>query len=81
MVMTIANLKKELIQKISGTEDDVLLMQIKQMLDAGNDDVIIEITEELKSELLISSAEAKGGKCLTQEELDAKVSKWLQERK
>jgi ATP-dependent protease HslVU (ClpYQ) ATPase subunit len=73
--VTITSLKKALIERISDTEDAALLHQIKYLLDA--EEAIIELSDDLQSDLLEASAEAKKGLVISKSSLDAKVEQWL----
>jgi hypothetical protein len=75
--MNAIQLKKELIQKISGMEDIDFLKAIKTILDYKKKDAIIELTDDQMKELLLASKEAKNGKVISQSEMDQKVEEWL----
>ena len=75
--MNAIQLKKELIQKISGIEDIDFLKAIKTILDCKKKDAIIELTDDQMKELLLASKEAKNGKVISQSEMDQKVEEWL----
>ena len=77
--MTKLDLKNILIQKISEIEDIQFLEAIKTILDSKSDK-IIELTDDQKSEILLSQNEVKEGLVIEQKKLDEKINRWLKER-
>ncbi len=77
--MTKLDLKNILIQKISEIEDIQFLEAIKTILDSKSDK-IIELTDDQKSEILLSQNEVKEGLFIEQKKLDEKINRWLKER-
>ncbi len=76
----IAELKKELIEKISATEDESLLMVLRddfeELAGQAKGDVTDHLSEEEKNELKEMLNEPFGHDCITQEEFDEALKKW-----
>ena len=73
------NLKQELIEKISSTNDENLLQLLKADFDYFNDqtkDVTDELSPEDKSELINLVNEPFGENTLSQGELDEAIRQW-----
>jgi hypothetical protein len=74
------NLKQELIDKISATEDEDLLLLLKTDYDyftrQGNSDVTDELSQEDKDELINLVSEPFGKDTISQQELDEAIRKW-----
>lgn len=73
------NLKQELIEKISSTNDENLLQLLKADFDYFNDqtkDVTDELSPEDKSELINLVNEPFGENTLSQDELDEAIRQW-----
>ncbi len=75
-----SNLKQELINKISATEDEDLLLLLKTDYDyftqLNNKDVIDELSQEDKDELINLVSEPFGKDTISQEELDEAIRQW-----
>ncbi len=74
------NLKQELIDKISATEDEDLLLLLKTDYDyftrQGNSDVTDELSQEDKDELINLVSEPFGKDTISQQELDEALRQW-----
>ena len=72
------NLKQELIDKISATEDENLLMLLKTDYDyfKGNSDVTDELSSEDKNELIYLVCEPFGKDTISQKEFDEALNQW-----
>ncbi len=72
------NLKQELIDKISATEDENLLMLLKTDYDyfKGNSDVTDELSSEDKNELIYLVSEPFGKDTISQKEFDEALNQW-----
>jgi hypothetical protein len=73
------NLKKELIDKISSTDDENLLQLLKADYDYFTDqskDVTDELSPEDKSELINLVSEPFGQDTISQDELDEAIRQW-----
>ena len=68
-----ANLKQELINRISGIEDVDFLNAIKTILDYNRKEPFIELTKDQELELLIASKDGEKGNFKSQSEMDKKV--------
>jgi hypothetical protein len=73
-------LQKELIERITATNDVELLNSIKMILDFKKKEPYIYLTAEEEEELLIASKEAKEGHFVDQMVMDKKVEEWLKEK-
>ena len=74
----ITNLKQELIDKISSTEDENLLMLLKTDYDYfnGNTDVTSELSQEDKDELFNLVSEPFGKDTISQKQFDEALRQW-----
>ena len=72
------NIKQELIDKISATEDENLLMLLKTDYDyfKGNSDVTDELSSEDKNELIYLVSEPFGKDTISQKEFDEALNQW-----
>ena len=74
------NLKQELIEKISSTDDENLLLLLKTDFDyfmqEDSRDVIDELSPEDKNELINLVSEPFGKDTITQQELDEAIRQW-----
>ncbi len=74
------NLKQELIDKISATEDEDLLLLLKTDYDyftrEGNSDVTDELSQEDRDELINLVSEPFGNDSISQKELDEAIRQW-----
>lgn len=74
------NLKQELINKISETEDEDLLLLLKTDYDyftqLNNRDVTDELSQEDKNELINLVSEPFGKDTISQQELDEAIRHW-----
>lgn len=73
------NLKQELIEKISSTNNENLLQLLKADYDYFNDqtkDVTDELSSEDKSELINLVNEPFGENTISQDELDEAIRQW-----
>ena len=75
-----ANIKQDLINKISSTEDENLLMLLKTDYDyfthANEQDVTDELSENDKNELINLVKEPFGFDTVSQQQLDEAISQW-----
>ncbi len=73
-------LKQELIEKISATEDENLLLLLKTDYDffthEGNRDVTDDLSKEDKDELINLVSEPFGQDTISQQELDEAIRQW-----
>ena len=77
--MTKVDLKNILIQRISQIDDIQFLEAIKTILDSKSDRTI-ELSDDQKSEILLSQKEVKEGLFIEQKKLDEEINRWLKER-
>ncbi len=78
--METEELKKQLINKINQSEDKSLLQGLYNLMILETSlDVIYSLTEEESELLSIAREQVRAGEYLSQEEVDKKVQKWLEE--
>lgn len=74
------NLKQELLEKISATDDENLLLLLKTDFDyftqAGSSDVTDELSPEDKDELINLVSEPFGKDTISQQQLDEAIRQW-----
>jgi len=78
--MKTEELKKQLINRINQIEDKSLLEGLYNLMQPEtSNDVIYSLTQEERESLIIAREEVRTGEYLTQDEVDEKVKKWLEE--
>ncbi|SEG03859.1 hypothetical protein [Algoriphagus boritolerans] len=75
--MTILDLKKHLIQRISEINDSNFLEAIKTILDTKS--AVISLTVEQRAEIKQSQEQINQGIFITQDQLDEEFEKWADE--
>lgn len=78
--MTTTELKKELIHRIAGIDDENFLNALKIILDAKSESSELVLTSEQKSEILQSKKEIEEGLYFEQAEIDKIIGEWLKEK-
>jgi len=78
--MNTIDLKRELINRISGIEDVDFLNAIKTILDYKKKEPFIELSSDQENELIKASEEGKKGDFISQAKMDKKVEAWLTEK-
>ena len=74
--MTVIQLKKLLVNRISEINDVSFLKAIKTILDSKTDADVLLLTDDQKKEIMQSKKEIQKGLYIEQAELDKKVAKW-----
>jgi uncharacterized protein YktA (UPF0223 family) len=74
--MTVIQLKKLLVNRISEINDVSFLKAIKTILDSKTDADVLLLTDDQRKEIIQSKKEIQKGLYIEQEELDKKVAKW-----
>jgi len=74
--MSTAELKLDLIKRITNIEDFHIIEEIQKFLDFELDEAIYQLSEEQKKRLI----EAKSDKLLTEEEANSEIEEWLSEK-
>jgi uncharacterized protein with PIN domain len=74
--MTVIQLKKLLVNRISEINDVSFLKAIKTILDSKTDADVLLLTDDQRKEIMQSKKEIQKGLYIEQEELDKKVAKW-----
>ena len=75
--MTTIELKKDLIDKISAINDVSFLKAIQTILEKQSHTLILNLSEEVKQEIVASQKEVSNGKFIENTELDKEVAVWL----
>ena len=78
--MTVIELKKLLINRISEIDDLSFLNALKTILDSKTQGQVLSLTSEQYLEISESKKEIEKGLYIVQEELDEKINKWAQEK-
>jgi hypothetical protein len=74
--MTVIQLKKLLVNRISEINDVSFLKAIKTILDSKTDADVLLLTDDQRKEIMQSKKEIQKGLYIEQAELDKKVAKW-----
>ena len=74
--MTVIQLKKLLVNRISEINDVSFLKAIKTILDSKTDADVLLLTDQQRKEIMQSKKEIQKGLYIEQAELDKKVAKW-----
>jgi hypothetical protein len=76
--MTTIALKKYLISKINLLEDDAVLKQLKKIVQ--NNEKVYVLSDIQLEKLRIAEEQFANGQFITQDEMDIKFEKWLNEK-
>ena len=74
--MTVIQLKKLLVNRISEINDVSFLKAIKTILDSKTDADVLLLTDEQRKEIMQSKKEIQKGLYIEQADLDKKLAKW-----
>ncbi len=75
--MGTTELKKNIISKISDSEDNQLLEDILRMIDLHSGLPVFELSSEQRVEALKGREQIQNGKFLTNEQVEKDLEKWL----
>jgi hypothetical protein len=76
--MSTAELKKKLIGKIEGSEDENLLFEVYRLLELENENIAIyPLTNEQISVVRESQEQVKSGKFLNEQDANKEIDEWL----
>ena len=75
--MTTANLKIDLIKKITQLKESYVIEEINRMLDFELDKGIFNLNSKQKTRILEGKEEYKAGKVLTEKEANKQIQEWL----
>ena len=75
--MTTANLKIDLIKKITQLKESYVIDEINRMLDFELDKGIFNLNSKQKARILEGKEEYKAGKVLTEKEANKQIQEWL----
>ena len=77
--MTTAERKKKLIESINSTDNDLILEDLQRVLEFESSDDVYILSPEQKLALAESRAHYKNGNYITDQEINDKIDKWLEE--
>ena len=75
--MSTADLKIELINRITNLKDDSLFEQIQRMLDFEVEEGIYKLSEEQTQRIMEAREEYSAGKILSEKKANSEIEKWL----
>jgi predicted transcriptional regulator len=75
--MTTANLKIDLIKKITQLKESYVIDEINRILDFELDKGIFTLNSKQKARILEGKEEYKAGKVLTEKEANKQIQEWL----
>jgi predicted transcriptional regulator len=75
--MTAANLKIDLIHKITQLKESYVIDEINRILDFESDKGIFKLNSKQKARLLEGKEEYKAGKVLSEKEANKQIQEWL----
>ena len=71
-------MKQELIDKINSIKDENMLEEVYRILEIGSEEVdMIVLTDEQKESIDQGIKDVEEGKCLSNEEANSEIEKWL----
>lgn len=73
-----AELKIDLITKITSISNNDLLNDIKELIKFQSDDTVFEVDEETQKSIAVSKAQIKGNQVVTNESLQSEIKQWLE---
>ena len=78
IVMSSSELKIKLIERIAGSKNDDLLIEVSRLLDMGNDaDNIYPLNPEQVAVIKEGQQQYKAGKTISEEETEKDIDEWL----
>ena len=75
--MSTADLKIELINRITNLKDDSIIEQIQRMLDFEVEEGIYKLSEEQTQRIMEAREEYSAGKILSEKKANSEIEKWL----
>jgi predicted transcriptional regulator len=75
--MTTANLKIDLITKITQLKESYVIDEINRILDFESDKGIFKLNAKQKARILVGKAEYRAGKVLSEKEANKQIQEWL----
>lgn len=73
-----AELKIDLITKITSISNNDLLNDIKELIKFQSDDTVFEVDEETQKSIAVSKAQIKDNQIMTNESLQSEIKQWLE---
>lgn len=78
--MGTADLKLDLINKISEMKDIGIIKEIKNLIDFELDQNVFELTQKQKDRVAEAREEYSSGKIISEKQANADIEKWLDEK-
>jgi hypothetical protein len=78
--MTTVELKKVLIRKIAGINDENFLNALKTIIDLKSEPYIYKTTPEQRKQIQQSQSQIAKGEFFTDEQVESEINKWLKEK-
>ncbi|NOX85489.1 MAG: hypothetical protein GXO86_05925 [Chlorobi bacterium] len=78
--MTTVELKNILIHKIASIDDETFLKAIRTIIDAKTESTIYKTSHKQKQSIKEGLDQLQNGEFYTNEQLEAEVNKWLEEK-
>jgi len=75
--MTTAELKKVLIRKIAGIDDEEFLNALKTIIDSKSESTIYKTTPEQRMKIMEGQAQIANGEYLTNEKVEKDTDNWI----
>lgn len=75
--MSTANLKIEIIKKITQLKESNVMEEINRLLDFESEKGIFKLTTKRQARILEAKEEYKAGKVLSENEANKKIQEWL----
>lgn len=76
--MSGAELKIDLITKITNISNNDLLNDINELIKFQSDDTVFEVDEETHKSIVVSKAQIKDNQIMTNESLQSEIKQWLE---
>lgn len=76
--MSTAELKIDLITKITNTDDDALLEEIQRMLNFELSEAIFKLNESQKAQISAARTAYRNGEFLTDNQANDEIQQWLE---
>ena len=76
--MTSVELKKQLIEKIQKTENNIILEEVFRLLELESNEIeIYKLNEEQKSAIAEARQQIRNGRFLTDDQANQEIDEWL----
>ena len=75
--MNVNDMKVEIAKTLLETNDEAVLIQVKEILNFSKTDLWLSLSDEQKESVFIAREEYKEGKVISHEDIKKKHQKWL----